>query len=234
MNVLMIKLRAQGRKLGLHRYVYRIRVALGQKKHYEQSFKRALEQVVHQGDVVWDVGANVGAYTTLFCKWVGPTGQVFAFEPNPKALAEIRRSLSECAWLTLMEIALGSSDGTASFVTDPLYSVRSHLQIGNSPESSNEVVIPVKVSTGDAVCARTGRVPNVIKLDVEGFEDDVLLGLKSTLSSPSLRAVLAEVHFQALQDRGRLTAPVEIEKLLRANGFKLKWVDSNHLKAERA
>ena len=230
----MIKLRALGRRLGLHHYVYGLRVFLGQKKHYEQSFNRALKLAVHEGDVVWDVGANVGVYTALFCKWVGPKGHVVAFEPDPSSLAEIRRSLQECACLTLMEVALGSSNGMSSFVADPSWSARSHLQFGNGPESSNKVVVPVKVSTGDAVCARTGRVPNVIKLDVEGFEDDVLLGLRNTLSSPILRAVLLEVHFQALEDRGHLTAPVEIEKLFKANGFKLKWVDSNHLKAERA
>lgn len=233
MNALTIKLRAYGRKLGLHSYVHRVRWALGQKRHYEESFNRALKQVVRHGDVVWDVGANVGVYTALFCDWVGPAGHVVAFEPNPNAIAEIGRRLPECACLTLMEMALGSSEGRASFVADPSYSPRSHLEFGSGAESSAMAVFPVTISTGDAVCGRLALPPNVIKIDVEGFEDDVLLGLQSTLALPSLRAVLLEVHFQALQDRGRLTAPVEIEKLFKANGFKLKWVDSNHLKAER-
>jgi FkbM family methyltransferase len=234
MNTLMLKLRAQGRKLGLHHYVYRIRVALGQMSHYEEDFNRALQQGVRQGDVVWDVGANVGVYTAQFCSWVGSTGHVVAFEPNPNPLAEIRRRLPECPWLTLMDVALGAKEGTASFVADASYSPRSHVQFGGGSEFSSASVIPVKVSTGDAVCESMGRVPNVIKIDVEGFEDDVLLGLKNTLSSPCLRAVFVEVHFQALEDRGRLTAPIEIAKLFKASGFKIKWVDSNHLQAERA
>ena len=233
MNALTIKLRAYGRKLGLHNYVYRVRVALGQKKDYEKSFNLALKQSIRQGDTVWDVGANVGLFTALFCEWVGTEGRVVAFEPNPSSLAELRRRLPEDYPLTLMDVALGSSESTASFIVNPEHSRSSHLQFGDNPECSSQFAILVRVSTGDSICELTGYPPNVVKIDVEGFEDDVLLGLQRTLSSPVLRAVLIEVHFQALQDRGRSTAPIEIEKLLKAKGFRLKWVDPNHLKAER-
>lgn len=233
MNALMIKLRAGGRKLGLHRLAYQIQCKLKQNDSYEASFNSALQNAVRPGDVVWDVGANVGIYTELFCRWVGPGGRVVAFEPNPEPFAAIERRIPACAWLSRENVALGSSEETCSFIVHNGYSVNAHLQFESQVDASDKSIISVRVSTGDAMCTRLGQVPNVIKIDVEGFEDDVLRGLDQTLSSPSLRAVLLEVHFQALENRGRLTAPIYIEKLLKGKGFRLTWVDRNHLQAER-
>lgn len=132
-----------------------------------------------------------------------------------------------------MNLALGASEGSCSFVVQDGYSPNAHLQFESQIDAEDKSVIRVHVSTGDAVCARLGQTLNVIKIDVEGFEDDVLAGLEQTLSSPSLHAVLIEVHFQALENRGRQIAPVGIEMLLKGKGFRLKWVDRNHLHAER-
>jgi hypothetical protein len=76
--------------------------------------------------------------------------------------------------------------------------------------------------------------PNVIKVDTEGFELDVLLGLKQTLKQPSVRAVCIELHFATLQQRRRPNAPADIEKLLATSGFSVVWPDSSHIVAIRA
>jgi hypothetical protein len=86
MNTLTVKLRSIGRKMGLHRWVWRIRATLQPNRNYEERCHRTLEDTVMQGDVVWDIGANEGFYTELFCRWVGPQGRVVAFEPNPEAM----------------------------------------------------------------------------------------------------------------------------------------------------
>jgi hypothetical protein len=78
-----------------------------------------------------------------------------------------------------------------------------------------------------------GKTPNVIKVDVEGFEEEVLTGLSETLKSSELRSVLVEVHFMKLENRGRMDAPTRIEKLLRDKSFKTRWVDASHLLATR-
>lgn len=80
MNRLSIKLRSRGRKLGLHRLAHRIQTKLKRNKRYEESFNTAPQDAVHPGDVVWDVGANEGIYTELFCRWVGP--QVMSWLSN--------------------------------------------------------------------------------------------------------------------------------------------------------
>ena len=233
MNILSIRLRSIGRKMRLNHLVYHIRAALKPNRGYEEHLHRALERTVRPGDIVWDVGANVGVYTELFCKWVGPEGKVVAFEPNPDPIAQIKNRLPHCAWLTLENVALGSRDEESMLVVDGNNTVGGHVQIDSEAIRSGKSVIPIQVNTADGVCARIGKSPNVVKIDVEGFEEEVLLGFERTLSSPSLRAVLIEIHFQQLESRGQATAPIRIEKFLKHKGFRLEWVDSSHLLAER-
>ncbi len=89
----------------------------------------------------------------------------------------------------------------------------------------------VTIYRGDTICERMGRAPNVIKIDVESFEEEVLKGLDRTLTRPELRSVLVEVHFAQLEQRGQMYAPARIEELLRGKGFKVVWLDPSHLAA---
>lgn len=50
-------------------------------------------EAIKPGDVIWDVGANVGYYTRKFSDSVGPAGQVFAFEPFPATAARLRADI---------------------------------------------------------------------------------------------------------------------------------------------
>lgn len=226
MNTLIIRTRSLARRLGLLRFIHRVRPS----RHYERHFHRALQSAIKEGDVVWDIGANVGLYTELFCKWVGPTGRVFAFEPFPVSLQQIRERLPDCPWLHLEGIALGENDGQGQLVLGDS-STTNHLETNGAIPASNTIEVPV--CRGDSLAKRFGQIPNVIKIDVEGFEEEVLAGLGHILSSAELRSILMEVHFQTLEKRGRATAPVRIEKSLRNEGFRIKWLDASHLKAER-
>jgi FkbM family methyltransferase len=219
--------------VGLHGLVYRVRATINPNRRYEEPIHKALEETVKPGDTVWDVGANVGVYTELFCKWVGPQGNVVAFEPNPEPIARIKDRMKDCPWLTLENVALGRRDERLTLIVENGYTASGHVHYDGEMHRQGSLAIPIELTTGDKVCRRTGRNPNVVKVDVEGFEEDVLLGLDHTLKSPLVRAVLIEVHFQQLESRGQSEAPIRIEKFLRSKGFRLKWIDPNHLLAER-
>ena len=81
-----------------------------------------------------------------------------------------------------------------------------------------------------AVSARIGN-PDVVKIDVEGFEEEVLHGLDRRLSS--VRVVVVEVHFQALESRGQANAPIRIAKFVGGKGFTTHWIDANHPAGKR-
>jgi FkbM family methyltransferase len=227
MNPLLIKTRSLARKTGVIRLINRLRPAAS----YEQRVHEALVNAIKPGDAVWDVGANVGIYSQLFSEWVGESGFVVAFEPSEESCESIRQRVPDCAWLQVENVALGDSDMTGLLVIGG-DSVENHIATG-AEANGDANSTAVEICCGDTVCKRLGRVPNVIKVDVEGFEEEVLQGMGEMLTSPELRSVLVEVHFMKLELRGKATAPVRIEKLLRGKGFKTNWVDASHLFATR-
>jgi FkbM family methyltransferase len=228
MHPWQIKVRSIARRAGVIRLIDRMRPAAA----YEQRVHEALEGAVRPGDLVWDVGANVGIYSELFCQWVGSEGGVIAFEPFLESCDRIRERMPECAWLRVENIALGESDTTGRLMTSE-ESVQNHIASEAEAIDASGESVPVAISRGDTVCSRLGRVPNVVKVDVEGFEEEVLAGMGKMLASPTLRSVLVEVHFSKLELRGRAHAPVRIERLLRGKGFRTRWVDASHLFATR-
>lgn len=198
---------------------------------YEERFHAALVRGVRPGDVVWDVGANVGLYTELFCQWVGETGAVVAFEPGVESCESIQERIPDCAWLKIENAALGDTDMVGQLMIEE-GSVDNHIAEGGVTDA-NAKTIPVTICRGDTVRARLNQTPSVVKIDVEGFEEEVLAGFGSMLSAPELRSLFVEVHFSKLEARGRAAAPVRIEKLLKSSGFATMWADASHIVATR-
>lgn len=151
----------------------------------------AFRDDVRSGDVVLDLGANVGAYTVLFAQWTGDSGRVFAFEPAPeprRALIEMLKANGVDHRVRVCADAVSASSGRASF----------HA---NGSDGANRLLpdrrpgsVVVSTTTVDEFCERMDIVPAFIKVDVEGAELDVLRGARRTIAStPGLR-VYVEMH----------------------------------------
>lgn len=82
---------------------------------YELTLRTCLGQLVSPGMTVYDLGANVGVFTGLFQRLVGPTGAVYAFEPDPDNLACLAASaeLNRWAQVVMESRAVGAEGGTA-------------------------------------------------------------------------------------------------------------------------
>ena len=79
---------------------------------YESQLTSVVSAIVEPGDVCFDVGANLGWYTTLFSRLVGPAGQVHSFEPVPPTFAELKRNverLNDGSNISINNLALGDS-----------------------------------------------------------------------------------------------------------------------------
>jgi FkbM family methyltransferase len=153
----------------------------------------ALRLSTRPGDVVFDVGANVGAYTVLFAQWVGPAGHVFAFEPVPSIARSLRAQLALNRMgdrVTVIEAAVINHAGTLAL------SAPGHAGINRralpQDDAAQRLVVPA-VSL-DLFCAERGVVPGLIKIDVEGAELDVLRGARDTLAAMPGRRVFIEWH----------------------------------------
>ena len=230
-NPACIVLRTLFRRLGLKRILYKLQRLKGTALEYERSFEERLMGAIRPGDCVWDVGANVGYYSLKFNIAANSGGKVVAFEPSPLNRHRLEEALAGCRSVDIRPEALGSASDWANFAqgTDDLGATSRVV-----PKNSGEEKITVQVERGDALI-KSGIVPtpNVIKIDTEGFELEVLLGLENTLMNPALHTVAIEVHFQLLAESGQPGAPAEIEKRLRLAGFTINWTDASHIVARR-
>jgi FkbM family methyltransferase len=204
------------------------------RESYEYAFDNALKRAVKDGDVVWDVGANLGLYTVPFSDRAGPLGEVCAFEPTPACFGELKRATEGRSNVKLFNLALGDEAGSLpmSLASDELGATHSLAMGGGAQDGQT---IQVDVVRGDSLLARQNlRCPNVIKIDVEGFEEEVVRGLSGVLTKPECRAVLIEMHFGILEARGERHAPLRIRTILQESGFHVSWTDTSHLSATRS
>lgn len=161
------------------------------------------------GMVAMDCGAHIGEYTLLFASLVGPEGRVYAFEPDPRVFAYLEKNvaLNRLSNVVVKNLALGGSEGKASFVLHP-DPTASHLSAVVREDEPLET-IGVGVTSIDA-CVRSFSLEHLdaLKIDVEGAEIMVLDGAIETLSSlrPGLIFVECESPSSAPEITRRLSA----------------------------
>lgn len=225
--------RSLARRVGLTRLVQRTQTRLGGDREYEPKVMAFLRDAVHAGDTVWDVGANVGQFTQLFSEWVGSDGIVVAFEPVPACFEALQGHAAACANVRALNVGLSDAEARLQMHLgrDPRATIHTFL----ATRDDTPLSIELTVYAGDQLRqSRALPAPNVIKVDVEGFEPEVLRGLDRTLADPACHSVLCEVHYALLESRGRKHAPAEICRFLAGHGYRLKWVTASHLGAQRS
>lgn len=223
-NGLVLVARSLGRALGVNRRLARVLHGSGYETQYDQAFAAQLRR----GDCVWDVGANVGHYTRLFSERVGSAGAVFAFEPSSVNFLRLCEACADLDQAKLLPFGLGREDARLTFEqgADDLGATSRVIEAGGG------VTVDIR-SGASLIRAGDAAPPDAIKIDVEGFESEVLEGLGEYLGRPSLRTVGVEVHFGILKARGLADAPRRIENLLQEHGFTVRWPDSSHILAVR-
>lgn len=142
---------------------------------YEFTKQRLFARTLRSGQVVYDVGANVGFYTLLASVLVGPTGRVVAFEPLPRNVTYLRThvELNHCTNTVVVTAAAWGTTGKAQFDESADRST-AHL-------SSDGALLVETVTLDDVVFARHEHPPHVMKIDVEGAELAVLHGGRRTI-----------------------------------------------------
>lgn len=143
-------------------------------------------------DVFWDVGANVGIHTRFATDPID-TGEVVAFEPNPKNARRIRENLAlDDRSAEVVTWALSSADGTTDLRVN---TVDATGAFGQLVEGGQPTGVEVETKTGDGLVA-AGELPepSVVKVDVQGTEFDVLRGMKRCLASSECRLLYCNVY----------------------------------------
>jgi FkbM family methyltransferase len=162
---------------------------------WERQYTDAFERLLRPGATVLDVGANLGWYTLISAPIVGPTGRVFAVEPNP----ELARLVYDSAqingfgrWVSVFQVAVNDVRGVVDLVFNQHSPGGGQIRpaefaLGRArPASTRVAALPI-----DEILAEHKGPVDVVKMDIEGWEGMALRGMKAVLDrSPGLRMML--------------------------------------------
>jgi FkbM family methyltransferase len=194
---------------------------------YETLVSSYIQKGTKTGDTCFDIGSNVGIYTLLFSKWAGPDAKIVAFEPNPttyRAL-ETHVRLNELGnRVTAVNAAVSDVPGMMKMFCSG-FDGRSRLGSANEDVAATAVETDVKLVTVDQIADELGLTPDVMKIDVEGFELQVLRGAVRSLERGRGRTrIFAEMHPTMWEGAG--TSGAEVRQWLADFGLKIDRIEA--------
>lgn len=185
---------------------------------YEPETKALLSSFLRPGMVFVDLGANEGFFSVVASRLVGTTGKVLAIEPQTRLGPVIRRNLelNNATNVTLAQVAVSAEAGVAEFNLAPdTNSGSSGLTRATRYANPTQAV---RTLTLDA-CLQEHNLSkvDVMKIDIEGYEYEAVLGAMELFRSQMVRRVLIEIHENLLSARGR--SPQDITDFLLSCGY---------------
>jgi len=165
-------------------------------KHYDADLANFFKERISPGAVCFDIGANVGVYALQFAEWSKPNGTVVAFEPNPPTAAALRRHIAMnqlTQRVKVIEEAVADQAGTAEFFAAGC-DLTNRLGAPSPFISNRAHTISVPITTVDEYVAHSGLEPDVMLIDVEGFEIQVLRGAYQVLKRHPEMLLVVEMH----------------------------------------
>ena len=148
-----------------------------------------IKSLLRPGMRVADVGANIGYYVLMIAQTIGPSGHVFAIEPSPENLPELRMNIEANGIdATVLPVAVGSQRASVGFLAGINGGVveakdRASYQVQQQP--LDDLIPPNRIE--------------FLKLDIEGHEHEALIGAERLPSRP---IVFAEIHPRELRTQG--------------------------------
>jgi FkbM family methyltransferase len=187
----------------------------------------AVRRFCRPGSHVLDIGANIGFYSLVFSRAVGPGGHVWAFEPDPDNFSTLQRNIRLNAPInvTTVQAAVSSKSGQAMLHRSPanagdhrLY----HVEHGSDS-------VPVGTVSLDDFFSSPLPPIDVIKMDIQGAEGQALLGMTRILRENRPLTLVIEFWPDGLSRSG--TEPVAVLQNLRLSGFCLARLDERAARA---
>jgi FkbM family methyltransferase len=182
----------------------------------EALFTHTLQGALRDGDCVVDIGANIGYYALMEVRLIGPRGKVYAIEPVPHNMQLLEDSvrLNNYGNIETFRLAIGQSNGISK-----LYLSDHPNWCSFNPPRKITGQIDVEVASLDSFLQDKKR-PDLVRMDVEGYEYEILMGMSGILKSDIPLRLFVEFH-PHLMGRPRAAA---FFSALREHRFQLKKV----------
>ncbi len=164
-------------------------------QNYETETAAFLSKRIRAGMTCFDVGANVGAYVLQLAHWSAPSGKIVAFEPNQGARDVLAQHILWNALTSRVQVvpaAIAAEPGEQTLFAEGA-SGMSRLAEPNNSLAQTARSERVTVTTVDAFCAAGNAPPDVLLIDIEGFEIEALRGARATILSHR-PLIVVEMH----------------------------------------
>jgi FkbM family methyltransferase len=166
---------------------------------HELGVTETLWRLTEPGDLAIDAGANIGYMASVLSIRVGPKGRVICFEPNPQVFESLRENVENwkkdgrCGTFELHQAALGKATGEARLhMNNWFLTNRGTSWISDHVETGKDLrVIQVPLWKLDQVVDE-GATIGVLKMDVQGYELNVLQGAAGFLTRHAVRDIVFE------------------------------------------
>lgn len=180
------------------------------KKREEETIS-VFQKWIEKGNYVLEIGGHIGYFTTFYADLVGAKGKVDVFEPSETNLFYLNKNIENLpkelsAMTTVVTKGAGDVNETLNFYIDPI-SGQNNSFVENfdgflssrklSADSSTEIIVSkVEVITLDSYFETATQFPDFVKIDVEGFEWNVLQGFKNIIQKHHPR-IMVEIQSEA-------------------------------------
>ena len=192
---------------------------------YGELDTKIIRDNIKEGDIVIDIGANIGYFTLIFAQLAGTTGKVFAFEPEPKNFELLQKNVKVNDYSNTINenYAVSDSNGNVS-----LFLAKNGIvghRISNFDINLNSIL--VKKITLDDYFTKLNLIDkiNFVKIDVEGFEFGVLKGMTRIIEKSKNLKLFLEFNRVGIEAAG--FDPKEILDFLYKNNFKIYFLNYN-------
>ncbi|SRR5579875_492461 len=187
----------------------------------EEAVQNSIASLLRPRMVFYDLGANIGLFSLLAARIVGPEGRIFSFEPDPVVSARLRRNIARNGFSNATVVDMGVWSSTTKLSFEVADSSSPDRGTGRFVAGSKENLAEFDcVALDDFV--ETHPAPDAIKCDVEGAEVEVLRGAEKLIRNHR-PWILGEMHSD-------LSARAWTQHL-RSFGYTFRSVDENHILA---
>jgi len=191
---------------------------LSSKHGYEPHFRAALMERLKPGMTFVDVGANEGYFSVIASKIVGSSGRVIALEPQSRLQNVVTRNfaLNEVVNGKLVRCAISDRDGTADLSLTPDTNTGSTGLFNSLRYATAAEKVPTMRLQSFLAGQGCGFV-DVMKMDVEGFEWEAILGSPDVFRNKRISVLMVEIHDAIMRGRGK--SPEDLVDFLKSTGY---------------
>lgn len=187
---------------------------------YEPETVRVFASLLSPGMTVLDIGANIGQYTLVASRRVGPTGQVHAFEPSPHLAGRLKENLAMNGITNVVvnEVAVSDAVGEAVLSCPDPDNPGENTIVSAGADGRPTTSVPVKTTTIDTYLAeRSVRRVDLVKIDIEGAELLALRGASALLARDDAPLFIMELNPRTLSYGG--AGSRDLLDLLKQHGY---------------